>query len=149
MVLNFRGTAHPCPGRSDPDVANLSAAEIAVTNMGYGNVPVLYEHNNNDVIGRVDASWESSAGELRVAGVISNPVIENRIRSGKSQGLSLGTDCIQTSGGKALVKSQAELSVCEVPRRPGCFIDVIDNEKIRSRRNFSNGALIDKLCSRG
>lgn len=140
MVLHFRGTAHPPPGVSDPDIANLSAAELSLTDLGQrGGTPVLWEHNARDRIGRCSASWEGPNGELRVSGTITDPRIENSIRNGKSQGLSLGTDVVQDAQGNALYKSQQELSVCAEPRRPGCYIDVVDGKSVRKSRRFSAG----------
>lgn len=138
MVLAFRGTAHPPPGMSDPDVANLSAAELSLTDLGRrGGVPLLFEHNNRDRIGRCEASWEGPNGELRVAGVISDARVEAAIRQGKNHGLSLGTDVVQDTGGRALYKEQQELSICNEPRRPGCYIDTVDGQSVRTRRRHS------------
>lgn len=96
MVLQFRGTAHPPPGRSDPDVANLSAAELSLTDLGQrGGLPLLYEHNSNDRIGRCQASWEGPNGELRVVGVIDDARIEQTVRSGRTQGTNCSTRTAQ------------------------------------------------------
>ncbi len=139
MVLAFRGTAHPPPGHADPDVANLTSAEISVTDVGKrGGIPLLFEHNGRDKIGRCEASWMGRNGELRVSGVITDPRVESQVRSGKNQGLSLGTDVIQDTGGKALYKEQQELSVCGEPRRPGCYIDTVDGKQIRNSKRFSS-----------
>jgi len=141
MVLEFRGTAHPPPGYSDPDIANLSAAEIGLTDLGSkGGAPLLYEHNGGHKIGHCLASWEGQNGELRVAGVVTDPEIERSIRRGGNQGLSLGTDVVQDIHGNALYKEQQELSVCQEPRRRGCYIDVLDGKSIRHSRRFSAGA---------
>ena len=140
MPLAFRGTAHPSPGCCDPDIANLNAAEVSLTDLGErGGVPVLYEHNSRSRIGRCDASWEGPNGELRVSGVITDSRIEASIRSGKTQGLSLGTDVVQDGTGHALYKKQQELSVCTEPRRSGCYIDHVDGRQVRRRRNASLG----------
>lgn len=141
MVLQFRGTAHPPPGVSAPDVANLSAAELSLTDLGKGSgLPVLYEHNMHDRVGHCQASWEGPNGELRVSGIIDDPRIETSVRSGRTQGLSLGTDVVQDGDGRALFKDQQELSVCSEPRRPGCYIDTVDGKTVRSKRRFSAGA---------
>lgn len=141
MVLSFRGTAHPPPGMSDPDIANLSAAELSLTDLGKrGGVPLLFEHNSRDRIGRCEASWEGPNGELRVAGVINDPRVEAQVRQGKNHGLSLGTDVVQDTGGRALYKDQQELSICNEPRRPGCYIDTVDGRSVRTRRRHSAGA---------
>ena len=143
MVLNFRGTAHPPPGISESDIANLSAAEIATTDLGRrGGLPLLFEHSSAAKIGFCQASWEGRNGELRVAGVVTDPDIERQLRRGQNHGLSLGTDVIQNTQGDALYKEQQELSICDEPRRPGCFIDTIDGKTIRKGRRFSqNGVL--------
>lgn len=140
MVLQFRGTAHPPPGVSDPDVANLSAAEIGLTNLGRnGGAPLLFEHNQRQKIGQCLASWEGRNGELRVAGVVDDPEIERSMRNGSNRGLSLGTDVVQDTSGNALYKEQQELSVCAEPRRPMCFVDTIDGKSVRATRRFSAG----------
>ena len=141
MVLQFRGVAHPPPGVADPDIANLSAAEIGLTDLGEkGGAPLLFEHNANQKVGHCLASWEGANGELRVAGVVTDPSIERTIRNGSNRGLSLGTDVITTRDGQAIYKSQQELSVCKEPRRRGCYIDVVDGKSVHRKRNFSQGA---------
>jgi hypothetical protein len=140
MVLAFRGTAHPPPGVSEPDVANLSAAELSLTDLGRnGGLPLLFEHNAQKRVGYCQASWEGRNGELRVAGVVTDPDTERRIRSGSNQGLSLGTDVVQDTSGRSLYKEQQELSVCNEPRRPGCYIDIVDGKTVRKSRKFSAG----------
>ena len=147
MVLAFRGTAHPPPGVADPDIANLNSAEISVTDVGRrGGIPLLWEHNNRDKIGRCEASWMGKNGELRVSGVITDSRIEAQVRAGKSQGLSLGTDVIQDSTGNALFKEQQELSVCGAPRRPGCYIDTVDGKQVRQSRQFSSSGAWLAIC---
>lgn len=141
MVLQFRGTAHPPPGVASPDVANLTAAELSLTDLGKGGgLPVLYEHNAHDRVGHCLTSWEGPNGELRVSGIIDDARIERSVRSGVTQGLSLGTDVVQDDRGRALFKDQQELSVCSEPRRPGCYIDTVDGKVVRSKRRFSAGA---------
>jgi hypothetical protein len=147
MVLEFRGTAHPPPGHSAPDVANLSAVEVGLTDLGRdGGVPMLFEHDPAQRVGRCLTSWEGRGGELRVAGIIDDPTTERTIRSGQTQGLSLGTDVVHDGKGLAVFKDQQELSVCARPRRPNCYIDTIDNKKVRNRRTFS-GSGVHCLCS--
>jgi hypothetical protein len=138
MVLSFRGVAHPPPGTSSPDIANLSAAELSLTDLGKkGGLPLLFEHNSRDRIGRCEASWEGPSGELRVAGIINDPRIEAAVLRGKHHGLSLGTDVVQDHQGNALYKDQQELSICEEPRRQGCYIDTVNGEVVRKRRRHS------------
>tara|TARA_B100001109_G_C18861069_1_gene474002 strand:- start:962 stop:1396 length:435 start_codon:yes stop_codon:yes gene_type:complete len=137
MVLTFRGTAHPAPGLSEPDVANLSAAEIATTDLT--GKPLLFEHSAGHKVGLCQASWEGRDGSLRVQGIVNDPAVERSMRAGKHQGLSLGTDVVQDLSGNSLYKGQAELSVCDEPRRPFCYVDTIDGKDTRRRRRFSAG----------
>ena len=137
MVLTFRGTAHPPPGLSEPDVANLSAAEIATTDLT--GKPLLFEHSSGHKVGVCHASWEGTDGSLRVQAVVDDPATERSMRAGKHQGLSLGTDVVQDVSGKPLYKGQVELSVCDQPRRPMCYVDNIDGADTRRRRRFSAG----------
>tara|TARA_B100001057_G_scaffold406670_1_gene420121 strand:+ start:164 stop:592 length:429 start_codon:yes stop_codon:yes gene_type:complete len=140
MVLAFRGTAHPPPGVSDPDVANLTAAEVGLTDLSKnGGLPLLFEHNAQKRVGYCQASWEGRNGELRVAGVVTDAETERSIRNGSNQGLSLGTDVVQDIRGRPLYKEQQELSVCAEPRRPGCYIDTVDGKSVRESRKFSAG----------
>ena len=138
MLLTFRGTAHPPPGLSEPDVANLSAAEIATTDLT--GKPLLFEHSSGHTVGVCQASWEGRDGSLRVQGVVKDVAIERSMRAGKNQGLSLGTDVVTDTTGKPLYKGQMELSVCNEPRRPLCYVDNIDGRDTRTRRRFSGGA---------
>jgi len=125
---------------SDPDLANLSAAEVGLTDLGRnGGLPLLHEHDTGKKIGYCQASWEGRNGELRVAGVVTDPQMERSIRNGNNQGLSLGTDVVQDTSGRPLYKEQQELSVCNEPRRPGCYIDTVDGKNTRKSRRFSAG----------
>lgn len=141
MVLHFRGTCHPPPGVSDPDIANLSAAELGLTQLGSGTgTDLLFEHDPSKRIGHCLTSWEGHNGELRVAGVVTDRQTEASMRRGANRGLSLGTDVVQDTDGNALFKGQRELSVCQEPRRPGCYVDTLDGKSVLKKRRFSAGA---------
>jgi hypothetical protein len=102
MALEFQGVCHPPPGVSPPDVANLSAAEVACTNLGRnGGTPLLFEHDPSAPVGHCLASWEGRNGELRVIGVVTDPSMKKSVLNGKNRGLSLGTDIIQDTSGNA------------------------------------------------
>ena len=106
--------------------------------MGMGNgTDVLVEHDHGSRVGKVDASWEGRNGELRVAGTISDPQAEQLVRAGKLRGLSLGTSVIQNEAGHALMRTQDEISICDAPRRGGCYIDTIDGASVRTVACFS------------
>ena len=132
MPVQFKGIAHPAPPRNGKrnNVADLSRAEIATTNLGRrGGTEVRVEHEPGGV-GRVHSSWEGRDGSLRVSGVISNAKAEQLVKSGSMRGLSLGSSVIQSASGERIVVAQDELSICEAPRRPGCFIDELDGRSV-------------------
>ena len=143
MVLSFKGIAHPPPSkRGRGNQADLNAAEIATTNMGRnGGTDLLMEHDHGEQVGTVLASWEGSDGSLRVQGVVSAPSAAASVRSGATRGLSLGTSVhskVGSNGGKdRLMATQDELSLCEEPRRGGCYITDIDGTSVRSLSTFS------------
>jgi hypothetical protein len=135
-MTTFRGCAHPRDGVCDGDLANLNSAEISVTDLS--NRPVLFEHDASKKIGVCTASWQGLNGELRVAGTITNDKMAEDVRSGRYMGLSLGTDCVTDAYGKCIYKTQQELSICNEPRRYGCYIDVLDGVQVRHKRDFSS-----------
>jgi hypothetical protein len=146
--LSFRGIAHPPPNRmkGGRNIADLNRAEISTTDMGRGSgTDVLVEHDHGSRVGRVDASWEGRNGELRVAGTISDPQAIALVQAGKLRGLSLGTGVIQNGMGDALMRTQDELSICEAPRRGGCYIDTIDGASVRTTACFSEKS--SRKCS--
>ena len=137
--LQFRGVAHPPPARGGRNCpADLNAAEICTTNLGRnGGTPLLVEHDHGARAGRVLASWEGRNGELRVAGVVNDPAAVQSVRSGNMRGLSLGTGVTMDVDGNALMRTQDELSLCEEPRRAGCYIDTLDGRSVRQVEAFS------------
>lgn len=141
MTLQFEGTAHPPPQATRGNVADLSAAEIATTNMGRvpgGGTELLVEHDRATRVGTVHASWESPVdGSLRVIGVVNDPDTAAAVRSGSLRGLSLGTGVTQHVGGQTLLRTQEELSLCAEPRRAGCWIDQLNGQTVRRTACFS------------
>jgi hypothetical protein len=71
------------------------------------------------------------------------PATESAIRQGSMRGLSLGTEVVQREDtGDVLRRAQAEISVCEQPRRIGCWVDIIEGKQVHQRHSFSkSGAL--------
>lgn len=135
--LHFVGTAHPAAHASRQHVSDLNSAEIQSTDLGVrgrarDQTPVLYEHDGGQV-GRVLTSWPGQKGELRVAGTIHDPEVAAAIRSRRALGLSLGTHVVHDAKttDKAYVRKVEELSVCEMPRRPHCWIDEVDGQRVR------------------
>lgn len=152
-ALQFRGVAHPPPARSGKrgNIADLSSEEIRELerneerNMGHGpGTDVLVEHDHSSRVGTVTASWQGRNGELRVSGEIRDPQAIALVKAGNLRGLSLGTGVTQNMGGDALMRTQDELSICEQPKRGGCYIDTIDGASVRAVSCFS--AKSDREC---
>ena len=145
MPLVFKGIAHPAPSRKGRgNQADLSAAEIATTNMGKrGGTSLLMEHDHAERVGTVLASWEGRGGQLMVQGVVHDEDAIRSVRTGATRGLSLGTSVhSRMAGGQKdrLMATQDELSLCEEPRRGGCYITDIDGTSVRSLSTFSKSS---------
>lgn len=139
MVLEVRGTAHPPAGAARANVADLSSTEIRTQHLG--GLPLLVEHDASQrPVGRVQASWAGPEGELRIAATVDDAAAEAAIKSGSMRGLSLGTEVVQNLEGQVLRRAQSELSVCEEPRRRGCFVDTVNGRTVHRRARFSRGA---------
>lgn len=140
--LSFKGVAHPPPNRGQRvNKADLSAAEIATTNLGRGaGTPMLVEHDYGAPCGRVLASWEGRHGEMRVAGIIDDPKAIADVRSGAMRGLSLGSGVVLDSDGNRVNVSHDEVSICETPARNGCYIDSVNNKTVRAVECYSRRA---------
>lgn len=137
MPLHFKGVAHPPGKKGRKHPADYTDTEISVTNLGKrGGTDLLYEHDPSDKVGDVTSSWQGVNGELRVSGVVHDAETIQRMKSGHSRGLSLGTSVFHDVDGRVFSK-QDELSVCVEPRRPGCYIDELDGKVVTRRANFS------------
>ena len=141
--LSFKGVAHP-PARADgkrDHNADLSSAEISTTNLGRrGGTDLLYEHNHGDRVGHVTSSWRGPRGELRVSGIVHDEKMIERVKSGHSRGLSLGSSVISDMAGERVMAMQDELSLCVEPRRGGCYVDEIDGKRVLQAHRASIGA---------
>ena len=138
MTMDIRGTAHPPAGLQRQNLADLSAAEIRTQSLH--DLPVHVEHDTSQKpVGRVQASWHGDDGELRIATRVDDPAAERDIRNGKMRGLSLGTEVVQNMDGRVLRRAQSELSVCEEPRRTGCYVDTVNGKTVHRRARFSAG----------
>jgi hypothetical protein len=150
MVATFKGIAHPPPRRDGKrnNIADLNRAEISTANMGRrGGTQMLVEHDHSGgQVGRVFASWEGPGGELRVQGVIEQPEAERAVRSGQMRELSLGTSVHSEDGGRVLMRTHDELSLCERAARPGCIITDLDGRQVGSSHHFARKK--GKCCSR-
>jgi hypothetical protein len=142
MPLAFKGVAHPPASRGGrKNMADLDAAEIHTTNLGRGvGTQLLMEHDHGARVGTVLSSWQGPRGELRVQGLVDDPVAMAAVRDGTTRGLSLGTSVIQTTNGQRLMAMQDELSLCEEPKRGGCYIDEVDGASVRTTACFSSRA---------
>ena len=136
MVLQVRGVAHPPPNRNGrADKADLSAAEISVTNIS--GRPLLNEHNSKDRVGTCLASWEGPDGSLRIAANVETPEAIAKVRNGSLRGLSLGTDMVLDESGDVLYRGQTELSLCAEGRRDGTWIDTVNGKSVHRHETFS------------
>ena len=132
LPLYFKGTVHPPDTGKRSHPADFDHAEIITTNLGSrkgigATTPILIEHEGESV-GQVLNSYRSTTNSLRVLGVVHDEGAKQLIRSGRLLGLSLGTDIVHREGEEAspLVRTVTELSFCEVPRRPGCYVTEVD-----------------------
>ena len=81
MSLPIRGVAHPPPCRDGRgNRADLSRAEIQSTDLA--GKPLLNEHDSNERVGTVLASWEGPRGELRVAANVEDPAAQEQVSLG-------------------------------------------------------------------
>lgn len=133
--LRIVGRIHPpasTNGLSEPD--DLTAAEIKMySSRGLNSandstipLPILIEHEGG-AVGSVLSSWQSSDGSLKMAANINDPVAKQMVRNGQMRGLSIGSS-LHHKGNSAdakLLHTLDEVSVCEKPRRPGCWIESI------------------------
>lgn len=137
MVLSFVGIAHPpaVSGRRG-NIADLNSVEISTQRLG--GLPLHLEHDTSAApVGRVQASWQGRQGDLRVMAHVDDASVERQIRSGEMRGLSLGTEVVQKLDGDVLRRAQSELSVCEEPKRSGCYITEVNGKTVHRSAQFS------------
>ena len=150
MPTLFKGTAHPPPRRDGKrnHAADLSRAEISCANLGgNGGTQLLVEHDYQMRAGRVLSSWEGRDGSLRVQGIVTDPDAEKLMTSGKMRGLSLGTSVTTDIDGSFTLRTNDELSLCEAPRRSGCYIDNVDGKSVRSVSCFSGKSALAEFTA--
>lgn len=128
----FRGTAHPAQ-ENRQHLADLTTTEISVTRLGCTEsapegTPLLYEHDPSRRVGTVTTSWHGVDGELRVCGVVDEPVTAAAVKHGDLRGLSLGTLVLEPKN-DVYVRRQVELSLCRNPARESCWITDVDGAK--------------------
>ena len=144
--MEFRGTAHPSRTQkgSRQHVADLTDAEIASMNLGNRSkrtTPLLVEHEGAP-IGEILSSYDHHYdGSMRVMGVVYDKEVAERVHSGALRGLSLSTHMdwqrqsdIDDPTKQPLNRIIYECSLCEIPGRDGCWIDVINDELVPSSR---------------
>lgn len=119
--LSIRGVAHPPPPRNGKRAnrADLTRAEIACTNLA--GKPLLCEHDSNERVGTVLASWKGRDGSLRIAANVEQEYAIAQVKRGQMRGLSLGTSMILGEDGNVALRGQDELSICEEGKRPGTW----------------------------
>ena len=135
--LAIRGVAHPPPPRRGgrANRADLTRAEISSTNLQ--GKKLLREHDHDDEVGTVLASWQGRDGSLRIAANVHDPVAIEQVKGGEMRGLSLGTSMILAADGSVAYRGQDELSICEEGKRAGTWIDTMDGMSCRAVECFS------------
>ncbi len=84
---------------------------------------------------------------MRVSGVITDEDAEKLVKSGSMRGLSLGTSVTSDAMGHFALRVHDELSICEQPRRAGCWIDNVDGRQVREMHAFSRKGAFSSLTS--
>jgi len=146
MSIEFIGTAHPPANDVRKHPADLSTAEIVSTNLGHrgtnhATTPILVEHGGPPV-GEVLTSYRGPTGSLRVLGTIHDKEAQKLVKNGQMLGLSLGTDVVHREGeeDEPVVRTVHELSICAVPRRPGCYISEVDGQRYHTAIDAASAA---------
>ena len=80
------------------------------------------------------------AGTLRVAGMVTDSDLSNRLISGEVRGLSLGTNVMMRPDGSVGARVLKECSLVKEPAREGCWVDVISNKRVMAAHAASSGA---------
>jgi len=144
--LSIRGVAHPPPPRRGgrANRADLTSAEIDCTNLA--GKPLLCEHDHGDRVGTVLASWKGSDGSLRIAANVEEPQAIEQVKRGEMRGLSLGTGMTLDTDGNVAYRGQEELSICEVGKRPGTWIDTMNGVPCRAVECFSKSKAGARKC---
>ena len=75
-----------------------------------------------------------------MSGVVHDKKMIERMRSGHSRGLSLGSSVTTDMDGTRVMATQDELSLCVEPRRSGCYVDEIDGKRVLRSHRASAGA---------
>lgn len=142
-MLSFKGIAHGPAGAKRQHAADLSSAEISTTNLGRRTTPVHVEHDRGTTVGQVTSSWRGPKGELRVSGRLTDQQAIDLVKSGQMRGLSLGTAVTTNSDdpNAAALRQHEEISICEEPRRSGCYIDEINGKTVRTVHAYSQRTL--------
>ena len=143
--MEFRGTAHPSRIHNKRQhVADLTDGDIASMNLGNRSkrtTPLLVEHEG-DPVGEIISSYDHHFdGSMRVMGLVYDKDVAQKVQSGALRGLSLSTHMnwekqsdIDDPTKQPLNRIIYECSLCEVPGRDGCWIDVINDELVPSSR---------------
>ena len=144
--LRFRGTAHPAADAKRANQADLSNGEISAMDLGArgrdgsGTTPVLVEHRGEPV-GRILSSYPGRDGALKVAGTIHDADVIARVQSGEMRGLSLRTQVMaaDSNPNRPLIRTIEEVSVCGQPRRPGCWVESLNDRAVALPPHLASG----------
>lgn len=127
--LHVIGTIHPPATSEKTEADDLTKAEMVVRENDLVGRPVLVEHDGAPV-GEVLTSWiHHDTGSLKMAANINDPNVQAQVKSGQMRGLSIGSKLIHpvgTDASRRVSQILDEVSVCEKPRRHGCYVEQID-----------------------
>lgn len=140
MPLPIRGIAHPAPPKNGlrGNKADLTSTEIKLTNLA--GKPLLCEHDSGERVGTVLASWQGRDGSLRIAANVESEDAIAQVKRGEMRGLSLGTSMTLGADGNVAYRGQDELSICQEGKRPGTWIDSMNNMPCRTVECFSKSS---------
>lgn len=93
VTLSF-ASEEPCPDFwGDPEILRCTEAAADITRFANGVMPVLYNHNRNDVIGRPTRIWFENGrafAEIQFDEDEESTRIWNKVQSGSLRGVSVG-----------------------------------------------------------
>jgi hypothetical protein len=137
--LIFTGIVHPPSKATRDHQSDLSSGELHAVAKGRENgLPVFVEHETDQPsIGQVLTSWEGPRGELKMQAAVTDSAVAAQVRNGTLRGLSLGTDVVLDTDGKAMMRVQKELSLCAEGRRSGTWITHLDGKQVHEVAAFS------------
>ncbi len=155
-MVDFMGIGHPRGEPSSYNGLRHTEDELVLAASGLVGKPILYEHDDtSDAIGCVNDARVNDQGQLEIRGRIERDTILgcdviNKMRSGRLDGLSLGTlyagSAALPDGPYFFDKDIKEVSVTADPALPDTRIKEVgpDSESFRLKRQILDASLEKK-----